>query len=154
MGCGSIFYTGHITSFAKRGKRSLQKQFYDDIFADVPTRYLHLMIRPDHEPENDNDDPYEPDWPHTQPSYCLTPQRHAELFATVAAYLDTMAKRFPRVLKPKLVAPNVLSAVDAAKRYLPETLKLAAQRIRRLSAGRLRDEFKPREMVSYVIQRY
>jgi hypothetical protein len=25
-----------------------------------PTRYLHLMIRPDHEPANDNDDPWTP----------------------------------------------------------------------------------------------
>jgi O-glycosyl hydrolase len=220
MGCGSIFYTGHITSFAKRGKRTLQRQFYDDIFTAVPTRYLHLMIRPDHEPQNDNDDPYrpdfsakafgstaptielckaakarrrdmqlyatlytppswmktngkpsgggkekatlkdglelelaefmwaylqhmrraghpihylsicnEPDWPHSQPSYFLTPERHAELFAIVADYLEKMHRRFPFVPKPKLVAPNVLSAVNAAKRYLPATLQTAGRHV-------------------------
>jgi len=220
MGCGSIFYSGHITSFSKRGKHKLQREFYDDIFKTVPTRYLHLMIRPDHEPENDNDDPYrpdfsakafasttptielctaakarrrdmqlyatlytppawmktngkpsgggkekatlkeglelelaeftwaylqhmrraghpihylsianEPDWPHTQPSYFLTPKRHAELFAIVADYLEEMSRRYRSVPKPKLVAPNVLSAVGAAKRYLPETLKVAGRHV-------------------------
>ena len=93
MGCGSIFYTGHITSFAKRGKHELQRQFYDDIFKAVPTRYLHLMIRPDHEPANDNSDPYRPDFPadafeSTRPTIELcaaakTRRRDMQLYATL-----------------------------------------------------------------------
>ena len=58
MGCGTIFYSGHITSLAKRNKHKLQQQFYDELFKDVRTEYLHLMIRPAFEPKNDNDDPY------------------------------------------------------------------------------------------------
>ncbi len=60
MGCGAIFYEGHITSLAERGKRAVQEQLYDDMFAKVRTDFLHLMIRHDHEPQNDNADPYDP----------------------------------------------------------------------------------------------
>ena len=59
MGCGSIFYSGHITSFGQRKKNDLQEQLYDDIFKEVPTEFLHIMIRPDFEPSNDNQDPFQ-----------------------------------------------------------------------------------------------
>ncbi|MEO5917728.1 MAG: glycosyl hydrolase [Luteolibacter sp.] len=66
MGCGVIFYEGHVTSFAAREKPDLQSQLYDDMFKDVRTDFLQLMIRHDHEPENDNDDPmkprFKPEW--------------------------------------------------------------------------------------------
>lgn len=218
MGCGAIFYEGHFTSLAARGKNERQKELYDDCFTDVNTKYLHLMIRHDHEPVNDNDDPYqpafkqenfaycqhtlaicqaarerrpdlelyatlytpppwmktnnepggggekrgtlkpnlelelaefcwaflahmhkngqpvqylsianEPDWPHTQPSYFLTPDQHAALFAKVAAYLDEMAKRHAELPKVKLVAPNVLSAVNCAEKWLPPLLRKAGK---------------------------
>jgi O-glycosyl hydrolase len=58
LGCGAIFYEGHLTSLAARGKNDQQRQLYDDMFAKVPTRYLQLMIRHDHEPKNDNEDPW------------------------------------------------------------------------------------------------
>ena len=64
----------------------------------------------------------EPDWPHTAPSYFLTPQHYADLFPKVAAYLDEMQRRFPATPRPKLVAPNVLSAVSCAQEYLPVLL--------------------------------
>jgi len=219
LGCGAIFFEGHITSFAARQKPELQESLYDAMFKDVRTDYLHLCIRHDHEPQNDNHDPWapafreenfaycehlvaiceaarkrqpqmrfyatlytppawmktnndvsgggeargtlkpglelklgefiwaflnhmhqrgipisylsianEPDWPHTQPSYFLTPQQHADLFAKVAAYLTEMARRHPEVPRPKLVAPNVLSAIVAAEQYLPPLLgKVGAQ---------------------------
>ena len=218
MGGGAIFYEGHVTSLAARGKDERQQQLYDDMFAKVRTDFLHLMIRHDHEPENDNADPYlpkfkpawfdyakhtiaiceaakkrqpamqlyatlytppvwmktngdpsaggearatlkpgmelelgeycwaflawmhrhgqtvrylsisnEPDWPHTQPGYCLTPDSHADLFAKVAAYLDEMASRHPEVPKPALVGPNLLSAVDTAERWLPPLLEKAGR---------------------------
>src|SRR6185436_5652639 len=57
LGCGAIFYEGHITSLAARGKDARQRELYDDMFAKVPTRFLQLMIRHDHEPQNDNADP-------------------------------------------------------------------------------------------------
>ena len=201
LGAGAIFYEGHITSLATRQKIQRQEQLYDDMFAHVPTRYLQLMIRETHEPQNDNDDPWkpafddknfeyckhalqiakaalkrrpdiqlyatlytpppwmktnndasgggaekatlkdglelelaeyvwaflefmhrggatiqylsianEPDWPHTQPGYFLTPQQHAALLKTVASYLDKMASRYPQVPRPKLVGPNTLGA--------------------------------------------
>jgi O-glycosyl hydrolase len=66
MGCGAIFYEGHITSLAARNKPELQAQLYDDIFREVRTDFLQLMIRHDHEPQNDNGDPYtsqfKPEW--------------------------------------------------------------------------------------------
>jgi O-glycosyl hydrolase len=58
LGAGAIFYEGHITSLAARNKLDRQKQLFDDMFAKVPTRYLQLMIRATHEPQNDNADPY------------------------------------------------------------------------------------------------
>jgi O-glycosyl hydrolase len=216
MGGGAIFYEAHATSLAARGKAERQQQLYDDMFAKVRTDFLHLMIRHDHEPQNDNADPYlpefepawfdytkhtiaiceaakkrqpamqlyatlytppvwmktngdpsaggearatlkpgmelelaeycwaflawmhrhgqtvrylsianEPDWPHTQPGYCLTPESHAELFAKVAAYLDEMARRHPEVPKPALVGPNLLSAVDTTERWLAPLLEKA-----------------------------
>ncbi len=60
MGCGAIFYEGHITSLAELGKAREQEQLYDDMFTKIRTDFLHLMIRHDHEPENDNADPYDP----------------------------------------------------------------------------------------------
>jgi len=217
MGCGTIFYSGHITSLEKRNRHKLQEQFYDELFTAVRTRYLHLMIRPAFEPQNDNDDPFvtdfpkdafkanqhaldvckaarkrrpdmqlfatlytppnwmktngketgggkekatlkpglelelgeyiwaylrhmkengepvhylsicnESDWAHDQPSYFLTPEEHADLFLKLAKYLDEMARRVPSVPRPKLVAPNMLSAVGTAKRYWPAMQKVGA----------------------------
>ena len=214
LGAGAIFYEGHITSLAARQKIQRQEQLYDDMFAHVPTRYLQLMIRETHEPQNDNDDPWkpafddknfeyckhalqiakaalqrrpdiqlyatlytpppwmktnndasgggaekatlkdglelelaeyvwaflefmhrggatiqylsianEPDWPHTQPGYFLTPQRHTALLKTVASYLDKMALRYPQVPRPKLVGPNTLGAPSAALNYIPPLVK-------------------------------
>ena len=60
MGCGAIYYEGHITSLAARGKNELQEKLYDAMFKDVRTDFLQLMIRHDHEPANDNDDPFLP----------------------------------------------------------------------------------------------
>jgi O-glycosyl hydrolase len=66
MGCGAIFYEGHITSLAARDKRDLQDQLYGDMFREVRTDFLQLMIRHDHEPQNDNADPFQaefkPEW--------------------------------------------------------------------------------------------
>src|SRR4051794_16394941 len=39
LGCGAIFYEGHITSLAARGKDERQRELYDDMFAKVPTRF-------------------------------------------------------------------------------------------------------------------
>jgi O-glycosyl hydrolase len=69
----------------------------------------------------------EPDWPHTQPGYFLSPQRHAALFKTVGEYLEKMAKKYPDVPRPKLVGPNTLSALGAAKDYVPRVLKSAGR---------------------------
>ena len=220
LGAGAIFYEGHITSLAARNKNELQEKLYDDMFTRVPQRYLQLMIREIHEPQNDNNDPYtpafddknfeyckhtvqiakaalkrqpeiqlyatlytppswmktnndpsgggesratikngmelelaeyvwaflahmrkhdvpvqylsianEPDWPHTQPGYCLTAEKHAVLVKTVGDYLDKMAKQFPDVPRPKLVGPNTLSAPGAAKDYVPLLLKRAAKHV-------------------------
>jgi O-glycosyl hydrolase len=214
LGAGAIFYEGHITSLAARQKNERQEQLYDDIFARVPTRYLQLMIRETHEPQNDNDDPWtpafddknfeyckhalaiakaalkrrpdiqlyatlytpppwmktnndasgggeakatlkdglelelaeyvwafleymqrggapiqylsianEPDWPHTQPGYFLTPERHTTLIKAVAGYLDKMAQRYPQVPRPKVVGPNTLGVPSAALNYIPPLLK-------------------------------
>jgi glucuronoarabinoxylan endo-1,4-beta-xylanase len=218
LGAGAIFYEGHITSLAERNKDGRQQQLYDDMFARVPTRYLQLMIRETHEPQNDNADPYapafdekdfaycrhtlqiakaalkrrpdiqlyatlytpppwmktnndasgggqaratlksglelelgeyvwaflahmqkngapvqylsianEPDWPHTQPGYYLPAERYAALFKTVADYLDRMAKKYPDVPRPKLVAPNTLSAPGAVQEYVPRLLRTAGR---------------------------
>jgi O-glycosyl hydrolase len=218
MGAGVIFFEAHITSLAARNKQERQQQLYDDMFAKVPTRYLELMIRETHEPQNDNADPFtpafdeknfdyckhtieiakaalkrrpdiqlyatlltpppwmktneaaggggearatlknglelelgeyvwaflahmkkngvpvqylsianEPDWPHTQPGYFLTPDRHAALFRAVGEYLEKMAAKYPEVPRPKLVGPNTLSAPGAAKDYVPRLLKSAGK---------------------------
>ena len=210
MGCGSIFYSGHLNSLAKRNKNDLQQQLYDDLFKEVPTKFLHVMIRPAFEPENDNDDPYvlefapeafkknadaeevyrearkrrpdmeiyatlytppawmktngeetaggkskatlkpglelelgeyvwaylrhmneagcpvqylsisnEPDWTHTQPGYFLRPDEHAQLFRILVDYFDRMALQDPETPLPKLVVPNGISVINAAKRFWP-----------------------------------
>jgi O-glycosyl hydrolase len=216
LGCGAIFYEGHITSLAARQKNDRQKELYDDLFARVPTQFLQLMIRHDHEPKNDDADPWkqsfdpanfkycehtlaiakaarerrpdiqlfatlytpppwmktnnsesgggqskatikpgmelelaefiwaflahmarngapiqylaianEPDWPHEQPGYFLTPEAYAELFKVVAGYLEKMGTQQRDVPVPKLVGPNTLSAPDAARRYIPELMRKA-----------------------------
>jgi O-glycosyl hydrolase len=218
LGAGVIFYEGHVTSLAARDKNERQQQLYDDMFARVPIRYLQLMIRETHEPQNDNDDPYkpafeeknfeyckhtiqiakaalkrqpklqlyatlytppswmktnndpsgggearatlknglelelaeyvwaflahmqkngvpiqylsianEPDWPHTQPGYFLSAEKHAALFKTVGECLDKMAKKYPEVPRPKLVGPNTLSAPAAASDYVPRVLTTAGK---------------------------
>ena len=218
MGCGAIYYEAHITSLGKGGRAEAQEKLYDAMFKEVATDFLNLYIRHDHEPENDNDDPYkqdfkdeafaycehtveickaaltrrpdmqfcatlytppgwmktnhdpsgggearatllpkmelemaeymwaflshmqrqgvtvkylsianEPDWPHTQPGYCLNPKQHAELFLKCATYLEEMARRHPEVPRPKMVAPNVLSSVDCATNWLPPLLRTAGK---------------------------
>jgi O-glycosyl hydrolase len=220
LGAGAIFYEGHITSLAERNKNERQQQLYDDMFSRVPTRYLQLMIRETHEPQNDNADPFtpsfeeknfayckhtiqiakaalkrrpdmqlyatlytpppwmktnnaasgggesratlknglerelgeylwaflahmqkngvpiqylsianEPDWPHTQPGYFLSPERYAALFKTVAEHLEKMAKKYPDVPRPKLVGPNALSMSGAATNYVPRLLKSAGKHL-------------------------
>jgi hypothetical protein len=69
----------------------------------------------------------EPDWPHTQPGYSLTAEKHAALFRVVGEYLDTMAKKYPDVPRPKLVGPNTLSAPMAASDYVPRILNRAGK---------------------------
>src|SRR5438132_6902824 len=71
----------------------------------------------------------EPDWPHTQPGYFLSPEQYAALFKTVGDYLDKMAKKYPDVPRPKLVGPNTLSAPAAAKDYVPRLLKNASKHL-------------------------
>jgi O-glycosyl hydrolase len=70
LGAGAIFYEGHITSLAACNKDERQQQLYDDMFARVPTRFLQLMIRETHEPQNDNDDPYTPAFEEKNFDYC------------------------------------------------------------------------------------
>ncbi len=70
LGAGAIFYEGHITSLAARNKNELQEQLYEDMFARVPQRYLQLMIREVHEPQNDNNDPYLPAFDDKNFEYC------------------------------------------------------------------------------------
>lgn len=60
MGCGLIFYERHVTSLAEKGRLEKQEALYDTMFKDVRTDFLNLMIRHDHEPANDNADPYLP----------------------------------------------------------------------------------------------
>ena len=93
LGAGAIFYEGHITSLAARDKNERQEQLYDDMFARVPTRYLQLMIRETHEPQNDNNDPYTPAFDPKNFEYCkhtihiakaaLKRQPGIQLFATL-----------------------------------------------------------------------
>src|SRR5262245_56861622 len=70
LGAGAIFFEEHITSLAARNKNDLQEQLYDDMFARVPTRYLQLMIRETHEPQNDNVDPFTPAFDDKNFGYC------------------------------------------------------------------------------------
>jgi O-glycosyl hydrolase len=225
MGCGAIFYEGHITSLAARQKNDRQKELYDDLFAKVPTQFLQLMIRHNHEPQNDDADPWkqsfdpanfkycehtlaiakaakerrpdiqlfatlytpppwmktnnsesgggqaratikpkmelelaeflwaflahmarngapiqylaianEPDWPHEQAGYFLTPEAYAELFKAVTDYLAKMGQQQHDVPIPKLVGPNTLSAPDAAKRYVPELIRKAGNQLAVIAA--------------------
>jgi O-glycosyl hydrolase len=220
MGCGAIFYEAHITSLGKNGHPEAQEKLYDDLFSKVRTDYLQLQIRHDHEPKNDNEDPYtqnfdpkdfaycehpleisaaakkrnpgmklyavlytpppwmktnndasgggkdkatikaglelevgeyiwaflvhmqkhgqtidylsisnEADWGHDQPGYFLTTEQHTQLFVRIAEYLDEMSRRHPEVPSPKLVAPNMLSAVDTANHSLPALLATAADQL-------------------------
>jgi O-glycosyl hydrolase len=70
LGCGVMFYEGHVTSLAARQKDQRQRELYDDMFKNVPTRYLNLMIRPNHEPKNDNADPWTPAFDAANFKYC------------------------------------------------------------------------------------
>jgi O-glycosyl hydrolase len=70
LGCGTMFYEGHITSLAVNNKNDRQRELYDDMFAKVNTRYLHLMIRATHEPANDNADPWTPAFDPANFKYC------------------------------------------------------------------------------------
>src|ERR1051326_7646934 len=70
LGAGVIFYEQHVTSLDARQKKERQKELYDDMFARVPTRFLQLMIREIHEPQNDNDDPWNPTFDEKQFEYC------------------------------------------------------------------------------------
>ena len=95
LGAGAIFYEGHITSLASRSKNERQEQLYDDMFAKVPTRYLQLMIRETHEPQNDNNDPYTPAFEDKNFEYCKHTIQIAKAALTgIAALLaDTLARR-------------------------------------------------------------
>ena len=82
---------------------------------DVPIQYLTIAN--------------ECDWPHTQPGCFFPPDRYAALFKTVGEYLDKMAQKYPDVPRPKLVGPNTLSAVGAAKDYVPRLLQIAPKHL-------------------------
>ena len=77
LGCGAIFYEAHMTSLGDHGRTNEQEQLYDVMFRDVRTDYLQLMIRHDHEPVNDNDDPYLPAFDEQHFDYCKHPLRIA-----------------------------------------------------------------------------
>lgn len=70
MGCGEIFYEAHVTSLGARGKAEEQEKLYDAMFRDVNTDVLQIFIRHDHEPVNDNDDPYSPAFDEKNFGYC------------------------------------------------------------------------------------
>src|SRR5437016_752558 len=70
LGCGVQFYEGHVTSLAARNKDERQRELYDDMFAKVPTRYLNLMIRPDHQPKDNGGDPWKPVFDEKDFAYC------------------------------------------------------------------------------------
>src|SRR6185436_10687500 len=70
LGAGAIFYEGHITSLAARGKQDRQRELYDDMFARTRARYLQLMIRHDHEPANDDADPWTQAFDEKNFAYC------------------------------------------------------------------------------------
>ena len=93
LGAGAIFYEGHITSLAARNKDQRQQQLYDDMFGRVAMKYLQLMIRETHEPQNDNADPWTPSFDETHFDYCkhtiqiakaaLERRKDIQLFATL-----------------------------------------------------------------------
>ena len=87
LGAGAIFFEAHITSLSERNKHELQEQLYDDLFTHVPTRFLQLMIRETHEPQNDNDDPLTPAFEDSNFEYC----RHTIQIAKAAL------KRQPKI---------------------------------------------------------
>lgn len=80
LGCGVMFYEGHVTSLAARQKDARQRELYDDMFKHVSTRYLNLMIRATHEPQNDNADPWTPAFDEANFKYC----RHTIAIAKAA----------------------------------------------------------------------
>lgn len=102
-------------------KNGLERELAEYVWAflahmqknDVPIHYLSIAN--------------EPDWPHTQPGYFLSAERYAALFPIVGEYLDKMAKKHPKVPRPKLVGPNTLSAPGAATQYVPRLLKSAGK---------------------------
>jgi hypothetical protein len=53
-----------------RQKNLRQKELYDDLFAKVPTQFLQLMIRHDHEPQNDDTDPWRQSFDPANFKYC------------------------------------------------------------------------------------
>ena len=73
MGCGAIFYEAHVTSLGKNGHAEEQEKLYDDMFSKVRTDFLQLQIRHDHEPKNDNDDPYTQAFDPKDFAYCEHP---------------------------------------------------------------------------------
>lgn len=96
LGCGAMFFEGHITSLAARGKDERQRELYDDMFAKVNTRYLHLMIRATHEPQNDNDDPWTPAFDPANFKYC----EHALAIAKAAKERRPDIELFATLLTP------------------------------------------------------
>src|SRR5262245_6433679 len=70
LGAGAVLYEGHITSLAARNKNERQEQLYDDMFKHVPVRYIQIMIRETHEPKNDDDDPFTPNFEEKNFEYC------------------------------------------------------------------------------------
>ena len=78
MGCGAIFYEAHITSLGARGHVEEQEKLYDDMFKNVRTDFLQIQIRHNHEPQNDNDDPYVQAFDPKNFAYCEHPLKIAE----------------------------------------------------------------------------
>src|SRR4029079_7589955 len=93
LGVGAILFERHITSLSARNLDEQQEKLFDDMFTRVPTRYLQLMIRETHEPENDNADPLVPAFADKNFEYCkhtiqiakaaLKRQPEIQLFATL-----------------------------------------------------------------------
>lgn len=78
MGCGAIFYEAHVTSLGANGRQTDQETLYDDLFKNVRTDFLQLQIRHNHEPANDNDDPYTQSFNEKDFAYCDHPLKIAE----------------------------------------------------------------------------
>jgi O-glycosyl hydrolase len=70
LGCGAIFYEGHITSLAGSGNAVEQEKLYDAMFKEVRTDFLHLFIRHDHEAQNDDADPWTSSFKPEDFKYC------------------------------------------------------------------------------------